>query len=239
MRHFVMREAGVALVLACVAQALVACDANAPRRSPSPPATAAPRPATTTGPGTPAPTGTEPTAALTGNAAPDPNAPPPPPDVEGVDPIAGKALLSRIAIRELRGTLVNVWASWCGSCKREVPMLLGLREAFGPQALDIVFVSADERAKWPEAVAFAEKAGLPLPTYVVDGPLGLFKHAMSPAWRGAIPASFLFDGEAKLRHRWEGPIREHEIAPILQAFLAGENVDGATLPSVSAGRTTE
>ena len=158
--------------------------------------------------------------------------------VEGASPIEGPALVSQIRRRGGRGALVNVWASWCGSCKREIPMLLELRQAFAPQGLDVLFVSADMRGKWPDAVSFAKQAGLPLPALVVSGSLGPFKRAMSPRWRGAIPASFLFDAEGTVRHRWEGPVYEHELSPILQAFLAGENVDGETLPPVSAGNTS-
>jgi hypothetical protein len=116
-----------------------------------------------------------------------------------------------------------------------MPMLMTLREAFAPQGLDVLFVSADTPPKWADAVAFGKQAGLPIPLWVISGSLGPFKRALSPRWRGAIPASFLFDAEGALRHRWEGPVYEHELAPMLQAFLAGQNVDGETLPPVSGG----
>jgi thiol-disulfide isomerase/thioredoxin len=188
------------------------CDARAPRR---------PRPA--------------PTAQASAATTEAPAA------VEGASPIDGPGLreLLRAQLKQAghHGALVNVWASWCGSCKRELPMLLEMREAFLPQGLDVLFVSADTREKWPDAVSFAKQAGLPLPMLVIGGSLGPWKRAISPRWRGAIPALFLFDVDATLRHRWEGPIYEHELAPVLQAYLAGENVDGETLPAVSEGKT--
>jgi thiol-disulfide isomerase/thioredoxin len=210
--------------------ALVACDQPPPRRRARPPTStvasnAPPEPASAKPAAKPAP-------------KPQPEPVEAEPKVEGVSPIEGSALLAQIRKSGMRGALVNVWASWCGSCRREIPMLLELRKAFVPQGLDVLFVSADVPDKWPDAVTFAREATLPLPAFVVDGSMGLFKRAMSPKWRGAIPASFLFDGEAKLRHTWEGPVYEHEVAPILQGFLAGEDIDGETRPPLSAGRTT-
>jgi hypothetical protein len=75
----------------------------------------------------------------------------------------------------------------------------------------------------------------PLSTLAVAGSMGTFKQAMRPDWRGAIPATFLFDATAKLRYFWEGPVYEHEIAPILQGFLAGAVIDGETRPPLRGG----
>ena len=157
------------------------------------------------------------------------------PVVDGTAPIEGHALLRQLKQPGRKGALLNVWASWCGSCKREIPMLMTLREAFEPQGVDVQFVSADTPPSWADAVTFGKQAGLPIPLFVVSGSLGPFKRALSPRWRGAIPATFLFDAEGTLRHRWEGQMLEHELTPVVQAFLAGENVDGETLPPVSGG----
>jgi hypothetical protein len=45
----------------------------------------------------------------------------------------------------------------------------------------------------------------------------------------------LFDATAKLRYFWEGPMLESEITPILQGFLVGEKIDGATRPALRGG----
>lgn len=132
-----------------------------------------------------------------------------------------------------RGTVVNIWASWCGSCKGEVPMLLQLREAFVADGIDFVFVTADETPDFPKAVELLRSWSAPLPALAVGGSMRQFKQAMHPRWKGAIPATFLFDETAKLRHFWEGPIYEHEISPILQGFLAGEAIDGETRPPLA------
>jgi len=135
-----------------------------------------------------------------------------------------------------RGTVVNIWASWCGSCKGEVPMLLKLREALASSGLDFVFVTADEPRDFPQAVELLRGWSGPMPAFAVAGAMGPFKRAMHPEWKGAIPATFLFDEQQKRRYFWEGPIREHEISPILQGYLAGETIDGELRPPLIGGQ---
>lgn len=40
-------------------------------------------------------------------------------------------------------TLINIWATWCLPCEKEMPMLEKLYEEFGPKGLRLVAISAD------------------------------------------------------------------------------------------------
>lgn len=147
----------------------------------------------------------------------------------GIEPVRVSALLARAREPGRRGLVVNTWASWCGSCREEIPILLALRKAFGPEGIELVFVSADEPQDFGKAADLMRSLGGPMPTLAIaKGTRGEFKQAMSPKWRGGIPATFLFDATGRLRHLWEGPILEHEISPVLQGFLAGDAIDGET-----------
>lgn len=138
-------------------------------------------------------------------------------------------LLDRVREPRLRGLVVNIWASWCGSCKEEIPLLLGLRKSFAAEGIEFVFVTADDAKDFPQAVSLMRSWEGPLPVLgVSETGFKAFKRALNPEWRGAIPATFLFDSTRKLRHFWEGPIVEQEITPVLQGLLAGQNIDGVT-----------
>lgn len=64
-----------------------------------------------------------------------------PPDFLGVD-VAGKP----VKVSDYRGKLVVIsfWASWCGPCLRELPMLSGLQSGVGRDHLQVVAINLNE-----------------------------------------------------------------------------------------------
>ena len=157
------------------------------------------------------------------------------PEVPGLQRVTGAQLKAKLAAPGTRGLVVNVWASWCGSCKDEIPLLLQLSAAFAPEGVAFAFVTADQPADQARAVELMAGWKGPSPVLGVAGSLGELKRAMTPKWRGAIPATFLFDAQGSLRYFWEGPILEEEITPVLQRFLAGEVVDGELRTAAGPG----
>lgn len=108
-------------------------------------------------------------------------------------------------------------------------MLLELRDKLAARDVRLVFVSADEAQDFAKVSELAKGWNIGSPALALaPGALGNFKRALSPDWRGGIPATFLIDAQGKLRHLWEGPILEEEIAPVVERYLAGEQVDGVT-----------
>jgi cytochrome c biogenesis protein CcmG/thiol:disulfide interchange protein DsbE len=64
------------------------------------------------------------------------------PDFTATDIRTGKAAS---LYRDYRGTvtLVNVWATWCGPCRQEMPAMDSLFRALGPRGFRIAAVSID------------------------------------------------------------------------------------------------
>jgi thiol-disulfide isomerase/thioredoxin len=111
---------------------------------------------------------------------------------------AGKSL----SLGDFRGkvVLVNLWATWCEPCIREMPSLDRLRAALPNQDLAIVLVSQDRGGDQVVAPFFA-KLGLKLATYL--DPKSTVGHAFEV--RG-LPTSILIDREGNELGRVEGAL---------------------------------
>ena len=133
------------------------------------------------------------------------------------------------------GTLVNVWATWCGSCQEEMPMLLRVRQRYAMRGIEVLFVSVDEPKEAVKVQATLRALGAAGPTWIADPELGQFKRALSPIWRGSLPSTFLYDNHGRLRYFWGAQAMEGEVAPIIEGLLAGEPIDGMANFSVTAG----
>lgn len=97
--------------------------------------------------------------------------------------------------------LVNVWATWCKPCKEEFPDLVKLAAHYKDNDdVAIITISAD----YPDEiesriVPFLEKVGaFNLPVYVQDFKKQAdFINRLNPKWRGALPATFIYDKDGK------------------------------------------
>jgi thiol-disulfide isomerase/thioredoxin len=145
-------------------------------------------------------------------------------------------LLGTIRASGKKGTIVNAWASWCGPCRREVPMLQSLAANLKPQGIEIVLVSVDEPKDEAKAQSFLKDNGITLKSYLVEGSVADFKAGINPNWPGMLPASFLFDRTAQLIHFWGGEAFENEIVSVVENFVAGKPVEAETRYGLAPGK---
>lgn len=62
--------------------------------------------------------------------------------------------------------LIDFWASWCGPCRREIPNLKKIYEAYVDKGLEIISISIDKEDKaWQKAL---DEEQLPWPN-LIDG----------------------------------------------------------------------
>ena len=154
----------------------------------------------------------------------------------GLAPATAAELLATIRASGRKATLVNAWASWCGPCRRELPMLQALSTNLKPQGVEIVLVSVDEPKDEPKARSYLKDNGITLRSYLVSGSIADFKQGINPSWPGMLPASFLFDGSATLVHFWGGEAFENELTPVVENFVAGRAIDAETRYGLAPGK---
>ncbi len=99
-------------------------------------------------------------------------------------------------LSEFRGKVVvmNLWATWCAPCQKEMPTLAALQKSFGGAPIQIAPVSIDSKAAVDKAKAFMA-ANKPLPFFHDDD--GALSPALKPTVEG-YPTTFIYDRLGRL-----------------------------------------
>jgi peroxiredoxin len=105
--------------------------------------------------------------------------------------LAGKSF----TLGHLKGrvVLVNIWATWCGPCKREIPSLMRVYQSRKDKGFEILAVSVD-RTSSSRVASFATSYQMSFP--VLLNPRG---DVASAYWVRSVPSTFLVDKEGVIR----------------------------------------
>lgn len=95
-----------------------------------------------------------------------------------------------------RPTLVNVWATWCAPCVREVPDLVAFAEKAGDRVGLVGVLTQDSPTS---ALTFAQQFGMRWPS-VVDEQGAVFR-----AFRPGPPVTLFLDAQGRVVHKRSGP----------------------------------
>ncbi|GIW23921.1 MAG: hypothetical protein KatS3mg069_0188 [Meiothermus sp.] len=106
--------------------------------------------------------------------------------------------------------VLNAWATWCGPCRREMPLLVKAAEA-NPE-VRFVFLNISDG---PEAVrAFESELGLKIPNVLLDPEARL----SDPLRIQGLPVTLFYNAEGVLVDRHIGEISASELEARLKAF---------------------
>jgi len=119
-----------------------------------------------------------------------------------------------------RVLVINLWATWCPPCRKEMPAIEEFYRQHHGQGLDVVAVSLDDRSD----IEAVKQAMQPF-----SFPAALEKDAdlqrFGRIWR--VPVTFVIDRNGILRHNgWEGDplvdmaVLEKTVAPLLAPLPA-------------------
>jgi thiol-disulfide isomerase/thioredoxin len=147
-----------------------------------------------------------------------PNSPPiPAPTISLVD-LAGNAV--RLSDFAGKFVLINLWATWCEPCLREMPSLERMQSRLGDN-ITILAISED-RGGSKTVEPFITKLGLKSFKTYLDP-----KSDAGRAFKVAgLPTSFLIDREGRVLGRVEGAAEwdSPKLLEVLKSFLGGDEV---------------
>ncbi|MBV8131921.1 MAG: TlpA family protein disulfide reductase [Alphaproteobacteria bacterium] len=155
-----------------------------------------------------------------------PASPPlPAPAISFVD-LAGNT----VSLSEFTGkiVLVNLWATWCEPCLREMPSLERVQSRLGDK-IAILAISEDHGGG-KTVGAFVDKLGLRSVKIYLDP-----KSAVERAFKvQGLPTSFLIDREGRVLGRVEGAAEwdAPKLLEVLKSFLGDDGIIKASLHKV-------
>jgi len=126
-----------------------------------------------------------------------------------------------ISLSDLRGktVLINVFASWCGPCRLEMPHLVEAADQFGDQEVVFVGINLQEN---PEAVqAFRDEFNVQFPL-VLNEDGSLTNNLYTPI---GLPTSWFIDQDGVVRYVFAGAMTREVLQNVLDDVITGREPD--------------
>lgn len=106
--------------------------------------------------------------------------------------------------------LVPIWASWCGPCADEQPVLQGALERYGDDGLQVLGINMRDHG--PSAREFVEEHGAAYPS--VEDPRG----TVAVGWGvTTLPVTFLVDRDGQVVSKHFGPVTTEWVDDVVAA----------------------
>ena len=107
--------------------------------------------------------------------------------------------------------VINIWATWCPPCRKELPELAAFAKANEKNHIKVWGLSVDTDQSEGELALFAEEHGIGYPIFKVT-PRSLASFGNIPG----IPTTFLINPQGELVARHVGAITAAELGAMIQ-----------------------
>lgn len=122
---------------------------------------------------------------------------------------------NKISFEEFKGKVIflNMWATWCGPCRAEMPGIQSLYAKLKPDSIEFVMLSWDRDSDKPKIEAYLEKNNFSFPVYQPAGYLP--DHLQVPS----IPTTFIISKAGKVIQKEVGT-RNYDTKKMIQYLKA-------------------
>ena len=120
-------------------------------------------------------------------------------------------------LRDLRGKVVvlNLWATWCGPCREEMPMMVEAEKVWGPRGVVFVGASLDDSKTKKNIPGFLKEFGITFPIWT-----GATSDDLARLHLGeAVPDTAFLDSDGVVFARVLGEIHRPELDERLQWII--------------------
>lgn len=139
-----------------------------------------------------------------------------------IETIDVKAARDLIANKSNKLRLINVWATWCGSCIVEFPELVTMNRMYRLRDFEFITISADHADKKDAALSFLKKQQASNRNVLLDADQDAFAEAIDAKWDGALPYTVLIRPGGQVAYKHNGPVDPLELRRVIVRELAAE-----------------
>ncbi|HMQ04043.1 MAG TPA: TlpA disulfide reductase family protein [Pyrinomonadaceae bacterium] len=133
--------------------------------------------------------------------------------------------------RQGKVLLLNLWATWCGPCRFEIPALVRLQESLRPKGFEVIGLNTDEETvQLIEEFSSELKVNYPMAYADTSLQSSLLKISKFPG----IPQSFLIDRDGRLRGVFRGA-NPADIAKMEEVVAKVVNEDPSSETEIETG----
>jgi thiol-disulfide isomerase/thioredoxin len=120
--------------------------------------------------------------------------------------------------------LVHFWASWCGPCLEELPLVDRFARDMKARGVDVLSLSLDdpERAGARVVEVLTTRAPNLTRNIVKVSDSDAFINAIDSRWEGSIPAVFAYDEKGRLRDRLIGEATRRDLDALVSRVASPE-----------------
>lgn len=113
--------------------------------------------------------------------------------------------------------IINFFATWCGPCIREMPVLNAFYEKNKDTKMQLIIVSLDQVGYAKKVAQKLSKLKVKAPTYLLQTN-GSFDWlpSVDVRWQGSIPATLIIQNNKKVKALLETPLEEGQLEMYLQ-----------------------
>jgi cytochrome c biogenesis protein CcmG/thiol:disulfide interchange protein DsbE len=119
---------------------------------------------------------------------------------------------TKVSLTDLKGKVVilNLWATWCGPCRQEMPALHMMQANGGKYGLQVYGVVTNDSPTVKRLKAYADIVGYPLAHRMQGG---------YEAIRGQIPTNYVIDRKGVVRYAKAGSLSPEQFGEIIVPLL--------------------
>ncbi|GEM_PF-6563424 len=110
-------------------------------------------------------------------------------------------------------TILNLWATWCLPCVKELPHFVEFYKKHGTRTVKICLISVEGKESEEQTLKpFLEKHPIPFRVYLIEkGTPEEIESVLKTKISGALPITIIYASNGEIIKKFEGPITLEEL----------------------------